>query len=99
MPVRVSTHAVIRTDGVGVIRRATEQGGAALSLYLTARIQRFGGYATDKIDLMPEPFDAHLELDPAAVATEEEQRHSPLSAFRTRGNPVGDDFYCGARKR
>lgn len=42
---------------------------AVLSPYLTARIQRFGEYATDEIDLPPEPFDARLELDlvPAAA--------------------------------
>jgi hypothetical protein len=28
-------------------------------LGLTARIQRFGGYATDEAALAPEPFDAH----------------------------------------
>jgi hypothetical protein len=27
-------------------------------LGLTARIQRFGGYATDEVGLAPEPFDA-----------------------------------------
>jgi hypothetical protein len=27
-------------------------------LGLTARIQRFGGYATDEVALAPEPFDA-----------------------------------------
>jgi TnpA family transposase len=36
---------------------------AVLSPYLTARIQRFGVYATDEIELTPEPFDAHLGLD------------------------------------
>lgn len=39
-----------------------------LSPYLTARIQRFGEYATDEIALTPEPFDSHLELDLATPA-------------------------------
>jgi hypothetical protein len=29
-----------------------------LSPYLTARIQRFGVYATEEVALVPEPFDA-----------------------------------------
>src|ERR1700704_2887838 len=33
-------------------------GGAPPPLALTARIQRFGGYATDEVALAPEPFDA-----------------------------------------
>src|SRR5258706_15144411 len=32
--------------------------GCAPPLGLTARIQRFGGYATDEVALAPEPFDA-----------------------------------------
>ena len=32
--------------------------GCAPPLGLTARIQRFGGYATDQVALAPEPFDA-----------------------------------------
>ena len=43
---------------------------AVLSPYLTARIQRFGEYATDEIELTPEPFDAHLELDLAVSGAE-----------------------------
>jgi hypothetical protein len=39
---------------------------AVLSPYLTAKIQRFGEYATDEVTLTPEPFDARLELDLAA---------------------------------
>jgi TnpA family transposase len=35
---------------------------AVLSPYL-ARIQRFGVYATDELELTPEPFDARLGLD------------------------------------
>jgi hypothetical protein len=30
---------------------------AVVSHYLTARIQRFGVYATDEVTLAPEPFD------------------------------------------
>ncbi|MGI8312949.1 Tn3 family transposase [Saccharopolyspora hattusasensis] len=41
-----------------------------LSPYLTARIQRFGEYATDEIELTPEPFDARLELDLAPAAAQ-----------------------------
>ena len=38
-----------------------------LSPYLTARIQRFGVYATEEVALVPEPFDARLGFDlPAA---------------------------------
>lgn len=47
---------------------ASRNAGGALP-YLTARIQRFGVYATDEIALTPEPFDAHLELD-LATATD-----------------------------
>lgn len=36
---------------------------AVLSPYLTARIQRFGVYATDEIALTPDAYDAHLGLD------------------------------------
>jgi len=39
---------------------------AVLSPYVTARIQRFGVYATDEIALTPEPFNAHLSIDLAA---------------------------------
>jgi hypothetical protein len=31
-------------------------------LGLTARVQRFGGYATDEVALAPEPFDARRHL-------------------------------------
>lgn len=34
-----------------------------LSPYLTARIQRFGVYATDEITLTPEAYDDHLGVD------------------------------------
>jgi TnpA family transposase len=36
---------------------------AVLSPYLTARIQRFGVYATDEVALTPEAYDTHLSLD------------------------------------
>ena len=36
---------------------------AVLSPYLTARIQRFGVYATDKIALTPNAYDARLGVD------------------------------------
>jgi TnpA family transposase len=36
---------------------------AVLSPYLTARIQRFGVYATDEITLTPDACDAHLGVD------------------------------------
>jgi hypothetical protein len=36
---------------------------AVLSPYLTARIQRFGVYATDEITLTPDAYDAHLNID------------------------------------
>ena len=39
-----------------------------LSPYVTARIQRFGVYATDEIALTPEPFNAHLGIDLAAAS-------------------------------
>ena len=39
-----------------------------LSPYVTARIQRFGAYATDEIALTPEPFNAHLGIDLAAAS-------------------------------
>ena len=41
---------------------------AVLSPYVTARIQRFGVYATDEIALTPEPFNAHLGIDLAAAS-------------------------------
>jgi hypothetical protein len=40
---------------------------AVLSPYLTARIQRFGVYATDEVALAPEPFDARLGFDLASA--------------------------------
>ena len=67
------TNAVIfhtTLDMMMVIRALIDEGWtiapedlAVLSPYLTARIQRFGVYATDEIALTPEPFDAHLGLD------------------------------------
>ena len=36
---------------------------AVLSPYLTARIQRFGVYATDEIALTPDAYDARLDVD------------------------------------
>lgn len=48
-------------------RTITEQDLAVLSPYLTARIQRFGVYATDELALTPEPFDARLAIDLAAA--------------------------------
>jgi TnpA family transposase len=36
---------------------------AVLSPYLTARIQRFGVYATDEITLTPDAYDAHLGVN------------------------------------
>ena len=36
---------------------------AVLSPYLTARIQRFGVYATDEITLTPDAYDARLGVD------------------------------------
>ena len=41
---------------------------AVLSPYLTARIQRFGVYATDEVALTPEAYDAHLVLDLTAAS-------------------------------
>jgi Tn3 transposase DDE domain len=41
---------------------------AAPSPYVTARIQRFGVYATDEIALTPEPFNAHLGIDLATAS-------------------------------
>jgi hypothetical protein len=41
---------------------------AVLSPYLTARIQRFGVYATDEVTLAPEPFAARLGFDLAATS-------------------------------
>jgi TnpA family transposase len=48
-------------------RTITEQDLAVLSPYLTARIQRFGVYATDELALTPEPFDARLAIDLATA--------------------------------
>jgi len=36
---------------------------AVLSPYLTARIQRFGVYATEEVALVPEPFDTRRGFD------------------------------------
>ncbi len=41
---------------------------AVLSPYLTARIQRFGVYATDEITLTPDAYDAHLSVDLTSAA-------------------------------
>ncbi len=43
--------------------RVTPEDLAVLSPYVTARIQRFGVYATDEIALTPEPFNARLGID------------------------------------
>lgn len=48
-------------------RTITEQDLAVLSPYLTARIQRFGVYATDELALTPEPFNARLAIDLATA--------------------------------
>ena len=67
------TNAVIfhtTLDMMTVIRELIAEGWqitpadlAVLSPYVTARIQRFGVYATDEIALTPEPFNAHLGVD------------------------------------
>jgi TnpA family transposase len=61
-------------DMMTAIRELTAEGWeitledlAVLSPYLTARIQRFGVYATDEVALVPEPFDARLGFDLAAA--------------------------------
>jgi TnpA family transposase len=43
--------------------KVTPEDLAVLSPYVTARIQRFGVYATDEIALTPEPFNARLGID------------------------------------
>ena len=62
-------------DTMTVIRELITEGWqitpadlAALSPYATARIQRFGVYATDEIALTPEPFNTHLGIDLAAAS-------------------------------
>jgi TnpA family transposase len=72
------TNAVIfhtTLDMMTVIRELIAEGWqitpadlAVLSPYVTARIQRFGVYATDEIALTPEPFNAHLGTDLAAAS-------------------------------
>jgi TnpA family transposase len=72
------TNAVIfhtTVDMMTVIRELIAEGWtitsedlAVLSPYLTARIQRFGVYATDEIALTPEPFNARLGLDLAVAS-------------------------------
>jgi hypothetical protein len=72
------TNAVIfhtTLDMMTVIRELIAEGWtitledlAVLSPYLTARIQRFGVYATDELTLTPEPFDARLGFDLAAAS-------------------------------
>ena len=72
------TNAVIfhtTLDMMTVIRELIAEGWqitpadlAVLSPYVTARIQRFGVYATDEIALTPEPFNAHLDIDLAAAS-------------------------------
>src|SRR5205807_9004155 len=72
------TNAVIfhtTVDMMTVIRELIAEGWqitpadlAVLSRYVTARIQRFGVYATDEIALTPEPFNAHLGIDLAAAS-------------------------------
>jgi TnpA family transposase len=67
------TNAVIfhtTLDMMAVIRDLVAEGWqisaedlAVLSPYLTARIQRFGVYATDEIALTPDAYDAHLDLN------------------------------------
>ena len=72
------TNAVIfhtTVDMMSVIRDLAAEGWhiipedlAVLSPYLTARIQRFGVYATDEIALTPEPFNTHLGIDVATTS-------------------------------
>jgi TnpA family transposase len=72
------TNAVIfhtTLDVMTVIRELIAEGWeitledlAVLSPYLTARIQRFGVYATEEVALVPEPFDARLGFDLAAAS-------------------------------
>jgi len=72
------TNAVIfhiTLDMMTVIRELVAEGWqisgedlAVLSPYLTARIQRFGLYATDELAVTPEPFNAHLGVDLAAAS-------------------------------
>jgi hypothetical protein len=72
-------------------------------LGLTARIQRFGGYATDEVGLAPEPFDAATTSQDlrnrsgqslsALGALEEVERKSPRNCRAvgslTTGAPEG----------
>lgn len=58
----VDMMAVLR-DLIAESRTITAGDLAVLSPYLTARIQRFGVYATDEIALTPDAYDAHLGLD------------------------------------
>ncbi|MFC0532338.1 hypothetical protein [Phytohabitans kaempferiae] len=53
---------------VGVGGLMTGEDLAVLSPYLTARIQRFGVYATDEVALTPDAYDAHFGVDLAAAA-------------------------------
>ena len=72
------TNAVIfhtTVDMMSVIRDLAAEGWhiipedlAVLSPYVTARIQRFGVYATDEIALTPEPFNTHLGIDVATTS-------------------------------
>ncbi len=72
------TNAVIfhtTLDVMTVIRELIAEGWeitledlAVLSPYLTARIQRFGVYATEEVALVPEPFDARLGFDLAVAS-------------------------------
>jgi Tn3 transposase DDE domain/Domain of unknown function (DUF4158) len=65
LPPTVDMMTVIR-ELIGEGWQVTPEDLAVLSPYVTARIQRFGVYATDEIALTPEPFNARLVVDLAA---------------------------------
>jgi TnpA family transposase len=87
-------------DMMTVIRELIAQGWqitpedlAVLSPYVTARIQRFGVYATDEIALTPEPFNARLGIDLAGPSRNEPRlrphRSPPPSRCQHRRDRCG----------
>lgn len=80
-------------DMMDVIRELQAQGHpvtaadlAEVAPYLTEHLTRFGEYSTDELDLAPEAFDPHLDVDfeePRAAEKQIADTDGPLTLENT----------------
>jgi TnpA family transposase len=80
-------------DMMDVIRQLQAQGHqvtaadlAEIAPYLTEHLTRFGEYSTAELDLAPEAFDPHLDVDFEALREAQEQTNAGDSATTTLEN-------------